>query len=84
MSVNFHIDRYSSGKFSSYDKYRARHNNKIDILTDPKKKEAQSNQRNSEDSIAAQKIGSNELSSEGQRLLDYSRELNIPYVYPYP
>ena len=28
MNVNFHIDRYSSGKYSSYDKYRGRHNNR--------------------------------------------------------
>ena len=26
MNVNFHIDRYAAGKFSSYDKYRGRHN----------------------------------------------------------
>ena len=26
LSVNFHIDRYAAGKFSSYDKYRGRYN----------------------------------------------------------
>ena len=29
MTVNFHIDRYSSGRSSSYDKYRRRNNNKV-------------------------------------------------------
>ena len=27
INVNFHIDRYACGKFSSYDKYRGRYNN---------------------------------------------------------
>ena len=27
INVNFHIDRYASGKFTSYDKYRNRYNN---------------------------------------------------------
>ena len=26
LSVNFHIDRYAAGKFSSYDRYRGRYN----------------------------------------------------------
>ena len=29
MTVQFHIDRYSSGRSSSYDKYRRRNNNKV-------------------------------------------------------
>ena len=28
MSVNFHIDRYSAGRYSSYDRYRGRYNNR--------------------------------------------------------
>ena len=84
MSVNFHIDRYSSGKFSSYDKYRARHNNRQEILPDPKKRKAQSNQRNTEDSIAAKKVTSNETGDQNERILDYAGQLNVPYVYPYP
>ena len=28
MNVNFHIDRYSAGRYSSYDKYRGRYNNR--------------------------------------------------------
>ena len=79
MSVNFHIDRYSSGRFSSYDKYRARHNNRIDILADPEKRKNQSNVKQTEDIFAAEKI-----SSEEQGLLDYGQALNIPFTYPYP
>ena len=70
MSVNFHIDRYSSGRFSSYDKYRARHNNRSEILPDAKKREAQSNQRNTEESIAAQKVNSNEAGGPNQTSFD--------------
>ena len=79
MSVNFHIDRFSSGRFSSYDKYRARHNNRIDILADPEKRKNQSNVKQTEDIFAAEKI-----SSEEQGLLDYGQALNIPFTYPYP
>ena len=32
MSVNFHIDRYSAGRYSSYDKYRGRYNNRLENL----------------------------------------------------
>jgi len=86
MSVNFHIDRYSSGKYSSYDKFRGRHNNKIEILADPANIESQSNVKQSEDVDASIKItGSNgELSGETKRLLDYGKELNVQYTYPYP
>ena len=79
MNVNFHIDRYSSGKYSSYDKYRARHNNRDETLPDPEKRRAQSNFKQSEDASAAQKV-----SDENQRLLDYGQALNIPFTYPYP
>ena len=79
MSVNFHIDRYSSGRFSSYDKYRARHNNRDPILSDSEKRNAQSNVKQREDIGAAQKI-----SKDNQRLLDYGAELNVQYTYPDP
>ena len=79
MSVNFHIDRYSSGRFSSYDKYRSRHNNRNEILPDPDKRKDQSNVKQTEDIFAAEKI-----SSDGQGLLDYGQALNIPFTYPYP
>ena len=78
MSVNFHIDRYSSGKYSSYDKFRARHNNRNEILPDPEKRKNQSNVKQTEDTFAAEKL------SDGQELLDYGQGLNIPFTYPYP
>ena len=81
MSVNFHIDRYSSGKYSSYDKFRARHNNRNEILPDPEKRKNQSNVKQTEDTFAAEKLSS---SSDGQGLLDYGQALNIPFTYPYP
>ena len=79
MNVNFHIDRYSSGKYSSYDKYRSRHNNRDETLPDAEKRKAQSNFKQSEDASAAQKVN-----DQNQRLLDYGQALNIPFTYPYP
>ena len=81
MSVNFHIDRYSSGRYSSYDKYRARHNNRNEILPDPEKRKNQSNVKQSEDVFGAEKLA---ISNNGQELLDYGQGLNIPFTYPYP
>ena len=80
MNVNFHIDRYSSGKYSSYDKYRARHNNREEILPDPKKREAQSNIKQKEDIPAAQVLSNDTLDA-----INYYGEDSVNrFTYPYP
>ena len=80
MNVNFHIDRYSSGKYSSYDKFRGRHNNKEEILPDPKKIEAQSNVKQTEDIPAAQRLSDESLAL----ILDYGSDSSDRFTYPYP
>ena len=41
MSVNFHIDRYSAGRYSSYDKYRGRYNNLKETFNQKRKTKAE-------------------------------------------
>ena len=54
MTVNFKIDRYAAGKFSSYDKYRTRHNNIKDNVDSAEEKEANSFVYQQEDIFGAQ------------------------------
>ena len=67
MNVNFHIDRYAAGRYSSYDKYRRRHNNIEENSKDPSKT-AQENE------IKTLDDASNAQSGTGPAKL---RELNI-------
>ena len=76
MNVNFHIDRYSSGKYSSYDKYRARHNNREEILPDPEKREAQSNIKQKEDIPAAQVLSNDTLDAINY----YGEDLSLIHI----
>ena len=80
MNVNFHIDRYSSGKYSSYDKYRARHNNREEILPDPEKREAQANVKQKEDIPAAQVLSNDTLDAINY----YGEDSANRFTYPYP
>ena len=80
MNVNFHIDRYSSGKYSSYDKYRGRYNNRLETQPDPEKREAQSLVQNTEDIPAAELLNNDTLSAINY----YGQDSADRFTYPYP
>lgn len=78
MTVNFKIDRYAAGKFSSYDKYRTRHNNIKDNVDSAEEKEANSNVYQQEDIYGAEAFNDVSFNSA----LFYGQESIDGSVYP--